>query len=300
MSILKKFNTALRNSAGVLTINQRNLHYIFPKNPRQHFPLADDKLLTKELLVPAGVPMPKTHLVYNNFYELAGLEDDINKLNNFVIKPAKGRVGGGIIALSKKPGENWFSISGKKYSIRALKKHISDIIFGVYSFDLHDKAIIEEKIVQHQKIEAISPFGLADIRLILLDDHHIMPMLRIPTSISDGKSNLHQGALGVGVDLETGVTNNAVWMGKDIDHHPDSGESILGIKLPFWQDVLNVAAKASTAAPLNYLGVDIAFAAAGPVLLEINVRPGLEIQNINNRGLKRQFTTIWTMENSDR
>ena len=37
-----------------------------------------------------------------------------------------------------------------------------------------------------------------------------MAMLRLPTKASGGRANLHQGAIGAGVDLVTGVTHHAV------------------------------------------------------------------------------------------
>lgn len=286
MGILERIRNFHKNSRGVLSINQRNLQYIYPKNRREHYPLADDKVLTKELLIPAGVPMPKTFMTYGNFYELANLADDLAGHNDFVIKPAKGRVGGGIITVSERRGNNWLSLNGQEYSLNHLKRHISDIIFGVFSYDLQDRAIIEELILQHRDLQRLSPFGLADVRLIIMDDKTIMPMLRVPTKDSDGKSNLHQGALGVGIDLQTGITNNAVWMGKEITHHPDSSFPLIGQQLPFWAEIIKIGETASRATPLNYLGVDIGIGRQGPVMLEINVRPGLEIQNINNCGLR--------------
>ena len=45
--------------------------------------------------------------------------------------------------------------------------------------------------------------------------------------------------------------------------------------------------KISRQSPLGYLGVDLVVdAKLGPQVLEINVRPGLEIQNVNAMGLR--------------
>ena len=293
MDFMKKIAGFYKNSTGVLTINQRNLQYVYPRNRRKHYPLADNKILTKELLIPAGVPMPETFKIYSNFYELAGLADDLAPHGAFVIKPAKGRVGGGIITISGRRGNKWLGPDEKVYDLYDLKRHISDIIFGVFSYDLHDRAIIEELIVQHQDLQDLSPFGLADVRLIIMDDKTIMPMLRIPTQISGGKSNLHQGALGVGIDPASGVTNNAVWMGEEINRHPDSDVALVGRKLPCWDEIIKIGETASRITPLNYLGIDIGIGEKGPVLLEINVRPGLEIQNINNCGLRTAMAEIF-------
>ena len=53
-----------------------------------------------------------------------------------------------------------------------------------------------------------------------------------PLKESNGKANLHHGAIGVGIDLENGVTLKGVHHDRAIVKHPDTGESIKGIALP--------------------------------------------------------------------
>jgi alpha-L-glutamate ligase-like protein len=272
-------------AAKVLSMNRRNLHFIYTRNQRKHFPLADDKLLAKEVLIAAGVSMPKTHRIYSYFYELRDLENELGAYDDFVIKPAQGSGGNGIIVIVGRNGDDWVGISGKIYSAFDLRKHISDIIFGIYSFDLGDRAIIESRIVQHAEMSELSPLGLADVRVIMCDNIPVMSMTRVPTKQSDGKANLHQGALGVAIDIGSGVTTHARFLGQPIEKHPDTGVAVLGRTLPFWTEVIALAERAAQAVPLKYLGVDISISPDGPLLLEINVRPGLEIQNVNERGM---------------
>lgn len=295
--LLSLVSGAHERAAKVLSMNRRNLHYIYTRNERQYFPLADDKLLTKDVLVAAGVRMPRTHLVYGYFYELRNLERDLDPLHDFVIKPAQGSGGNGIIVIVGRNGRDWVGISGKVYTAYDLQKHITDIIFGVYSFDLGDRAIIESRITQHPAMEELSPLGLADVRVIMCDDSPVMSMTRIPTRQSDGKANLHQGALGVAIDIATGITTHGRFLGQPIDRHPDSGIPLIGRTLPFWPEIIELARRAAKAVPLKYLGVDISVAPDGPQLLEINVRPGLEIQNVNNRGLLPELQGITMKEN---
>jgi alpha-L-glutamate ligase-like protein len=276
----------VRKHAGkVLAMNRRNLHYIYTRNQRKHFPLADDKLLAKEVLIAAGVRMPRTHRVYSYFYELRDLEKDLGAYGDFVIKPAQGSGGNGIIVIVGRKGDDWVGISGKIYTAFDLRKHISDIIFGIYSFDLGDRAIIESRIVQHAEMTELSPLGLADVRVIMCDEKPVMSMTRVPTRQSDGKANLHQGALGVAIDIASGITTHAQFLGQPIAEHPDTGIAVLGRRLPFWTETIELAERAAQAVPLKYLGVDISISPDGPLLLEINVRPGLEIQNVNGRGM---------------
>lgn len=277
------------HARAVLTMNQRNLRFIYPYNPRRYFPLADDKLRTKEIMQQIGVRVPATYQTYGYFYELQNLERDLAAHEDFVIKPSKGSGGGGIVVIAGRQGAYWVGPSGKRFGVGELRKHICDIIFGVYSFDLADRVIIEERVRQHAEISALSPFGLADVRVILFQDEPMFAMTRVPTRASDGRANLHQGALGIGIDLATGMTMHAILHNEPVKTHPDTGETLLGRTLPYWDGILRIARLAGQAVPLKYLGVDISIAETGPVLLEINVRPGLQIQNANLAGLRARL-----------
>jgi hypothetical protein len=147
--------------------------------------------------------------------------------------------------------------------------------------------VVEERLIQHPDIIELSPLGLADVRVILFQNEPTLAMIRIATQKSDGKANLHKGGIGIGIDLESGRTNHAIIEGQQITAHPDSGISLLEIAIPHWEEILRISRLAAEAVPLKYLGVDIALTERGPVLLEINVRPGLAIQNANQRGLKK-------------
>lgn len=282
----REWRNARELARGVLGMNQRNLNYIYPNNARKDFPAADDKILTKEIMRRAGVPVPETYRIYSYFYELTGLARDLADHDQFVIKPAQGSGGGGIMVIAGRGEQGWTGVTGRTYGVQELKKHLSDIIFGVYSFDLGDRALVEQRIVQHEEMDLLSPLGLADVRVIVYRDEPVLSMTRLPTVSSAGRANLHQGAVGVGIDLASGRTVHAILRGQRVEAHPDTGVGLLGRTIPCWQDVLLTATRAAKAVPLKYLGVDISITPQGPVLLEINVRPGLEIQNANLHGLR--------------
>jgi alpha-L-glutamate ligase-like protein len=273
-------------------MNNRNLGFIYPHNQRRDFPLANNKLLCKETLSAVGVAVPGTHFSYSYFYELRNIQQELSSLDDFVIKPANGSGGNGIVVIVKKVDGGWCSAGGSFYGIEEIKKHISDIIFGVYSHGMQDTAVIEQRIVQHERMNVICDLGLADVRIILFNDQPVMAMSRIPTSESDGKANLHQGAIGLGINIETGRTQHAIKAGVAITHHPDSQQALLDVAIPHWQAAMLMAVKAAKAVPLKYLGVDIAIAEQGPVLIEINARPGIEIQNANNTAMRLPLDKI--------
>ena len=281
---LKRF---FRASTHVLSMNQRNLEYIYPNNARHDFPIADNKLLTKQILSKAGVSVPETYTSYSSFFEMRDMEKDLKALGSFVVKPAQGSGGGGILVVAGQCEQGWKSVSGKIYTLEDLKKHIADIIFGVYSFGLSDHAIIEAKIEQHQALNQLSPFGLTDVRMILCQHKPVLSMLRVPTEESDGKANLHQGALGVGIDIQTGQATYATHYGETITAHPDTKVSLEAFSLPFWDEIVRMSIQVAESVPLKYLGVDLVISTDKPMVLEVNVRPGIEIQNANMMGMRK-------------
>ncbi len=134
--------------------------------------------------------------------------------------------------------------------------------------------------------KSISYEGVPDIRIIVLMGYPVMAMLRLPTRQSGGKANLHQGAIGVGVDLATGTTLQGTWLNNKINKHPDTSTLVAGVQLPDWNGFMTLAAGCYELCGLGYIGVDMVLDQdKGPLILELNARPGLNIQIANNAGL---------------
>ena len=273
----------------ILGVNERNLKLIYEHNPTQHYPKADDKLLTKEILQAANIPAPKLLYSYRYFFELDSLIEDLWGRGDFVIKPARGRGGGGILVCDRFQNGQWFTTSGRPYSAAKMLDHAIEILHGVYSLDNTDDAVmIEEKIQLHECMDKVTYQGIPDIRVVVFQQIPIMAMLRIPTKCSEGRANLHAGGIGIGIDLETGVTTSARIKQRIIKTHPDTGAKLLGIKIPHWGTILNIAQSIQNDIPMGYMGIDFVIDERyGPQILECNVRPGLEIQNVNDQGLKK-------------
>ncbi len=270
----------------VFGINARNRRLIYPWNERRDYPLADDKLRTKEILSKAGVPVPLTLCVFSDMLEARRAPAILRGVADFVIKPAKGGAGNGILVLVKPSPPGWLDHSGRLWTPQGISRHVSDIIFGNYTHGLSDRAIVEDRLVQAPLFGDVLFPGLPDIRILTLGAEAIMAMLRVPTNRSGGRANLHQGAVGVGIDLATGKATHATFRGAPIEEHPDTGTPLVGPEIPGWSEMVAVAERAARALPLGYLGIDLAIhRSRGPLVLEVNVRPGLEIQNANNQGL---------------
>lgn len=278
----------------VVGINRRNVTLVYPNNPRRHFPIADDKLLAKEHFAKAGVPVAKTIAICEGLFAVRDTVRSLRERSQFVVKPASGSGGSGILVVGERVAEGqWRKAGGDVVTSGQLEKHLADIIFGAYSNALDDRAFIEERVTPHAFFSELWPDGLCDLRVITLGGEPLMSMVRVPTRESEGKANLHQGGLGIAVDLATGMTTRAVHHGKAVERHPETGVELVGRKVPHWEEVLEVAVRTANSVPLGYLGVDVVVDREhGPLVLEINVRPGLEIQNVNGRGLGAALRSV--------
>lgn len=277
----------------VLGMNRRNVEYILSRNPRRHFAIADDKMLAKETLARAGVPVSPTLMTFRDFFEVGHIAERLAPHGTFAIKPARGHGGIGILIVARREGDTFFTPGGHELGIDALRKHVADIVFGVFSLDRADVAIVEPRLIPSPFFAGLSSLGLSDLRVIMCDEVPALAMIRVPTLASDGKANLHQGALGLAVRIEDGRITRAQLKGREVERHPDTGAALVGQTVPGWADMVQICCKAARALPLKYLGVDLVVdETLGPLILEINVRPGLEIQNVNQVGLRGRFETL--------
>jgi alpha-L-glutamate ligase-like protein len=269
----------------VMSINRRNVEYVYAWNRRRFFRYADDKVLAKQVMQQHDIPVPATFGCIRGMGDITEAWREVSRKQHLVIKPARGRAGGGILVLEKLSG-GWKTPSGRRLDNREVVNRIADIIFGNFSLGISDTALIEERLWQHQLFDDIYSGGIADIRVIVFRGRPVMAMSRVPTRASDGKANLHQGALGIGIDLNSGMLNGGSIKGTPVDRHPDSGMDFCGRQVPCWDEVIAVSKRAGEVFPLKYLGVDLVLdKSRGPVVMEINARPGLEIQNVNRCGL---------------
>ena len=272
---------------GILGINRRNLGLLFELNPRGLYRQLDDKVITKRLCAAGGVPVPETYAVVERYGDIRPLSDTIGRWGEFVVKPARGSGGRGVLVVAGQCSRGFRTVRGMAISLAELRYHLSTTLAGLYSLGGRpDRAIIEERVNIHPSFRALAVDGTPDVRVIIHQRRPAMAMLRLPTTASMGRANLHQGAVGVGIDIATGRTRGGVCLNRAVSIHPDTGASVQGIEIPGWPDVLATATRLSEALGLGYLGVDIVLdAGRGPVVLEANARPGLAIQIANQCGL---------------
>ncbi len=318
-------------SSHILGLNSRNHLYLSRYNSRRGREIADSKYLTKKLLRRRKLPHPRLLAYFDTAEKLAKF--DWSQLSeNFVIKPAAGYAGEGIVLIRKRIKDRKFQLmDGSTVSLDDLKLHILDILAGRFDkYDLPGAAMIEERVKKHPRFKRYAYQGTPDVRVIVFNKVPVMAMLRLPTPESRGRANLHQGAVGVGIDLATGITTSAVHWDKPIKtvddrrwrvgvedrrskvdiqnnpssilhlpppsstiHLPSSNLKLNGLRLPWWDQILELSIQAQTIVPLGYMAVDFLLDPdKGPLIIELTARPGLSIQLANQAGLQRRLERV--------
>jgi alpha-L-glutamate ligase-like protein len=285
------------SSNKILGMNARNLIYIRPNNLKPAKRLADNKLLSKSVLRKNKLAVPKLIAKIKNHEDLNDFDFGLLP-PSFVLKPNLGLGGEGIVVVyGKRKGEEnvWIKADNSLVTEDDLKNHVQNILDGSFSrTSIPDIAFFEERIKLSKVFKPYSYKGMPDVRVIVYNNVPIMAMLRLATEESGGRANLQLGGIGCGIDIATGVTTTAVQgKSKSIEYVPKTRMSLSGIKIPYWDEILEMAVRAQQVSRIGFLGADIALDRdRGPVFLELNARPGLSIQLANTEGLLTRLERI--------
>lgn len=275
-------------------INRRNLELVIPFNSRRNLVNVNEKVRCKKLLEAGGIPVPRTLAVCASYRDVSDLSQNLANESAFAIKPGRGYGGEGILLITDREESSYRSTGDDLLTFDDICLHISQIIDGVYSLDNYaDQALIEELIIPDPAINSLCGPGVPDIRIIVFRNQIIGGMLRLPTAMSGGKANLHQGGVGVGIDIESGLTTTATVKGKIVSEHPDTRQRLAGLRVPYWEQILEISPQIPDLVGLGYVGIDyVVDQRYGMLILEVNGRPGLQIQMANMKGLRSRFQDI--------
>lgn len=140
--------------------------------------------------------------------------------------------------------------------------------------------IVEEYIVQHRDINAINPKAVSIVRFYStvspLGSYLFAPVFT--TSVNRDISNGCQDALTAMIDIRSGeIISDAVDQTNIVDYalHPVTQVPFKGLRIPFWQETIDMMKKAvPLAGKISNVGWDVAITEKGPIIIEANTIPG--------------------------
>jgi len=182
--------------------------------------------------------------------------------------------------LSNKSGKivlKWnFGERGLRIKVLSVKDLDSQAIIKYLAATGND--FIEEYIIQHKDLMRLSPSGVNTLRIVTQlnnkDEVEILAtILRI--SVNSAVDNWHAGNMAAPINLSTGIVEGPAYY-MDITkpeeyYHPTTGVKIVGFKIPYWKESLQMAKDAALYNKKNRsIGWDIAVTDDGPDLIEGN------------------------------
>lgn len=164
--------------------------------------------------------------------------------------------------------------------------------------------LIEDAIVQHEKMNELYSGSVNTLRMVTLVDNdkkpHFMYALIRMGQKGAKVDNISSGGMYAPVN-ENGIITHAAFCDKEgicHDIHPTSGTKLVGFEIPYFTEAVELVKKAATVIPdMRYIGWDVAITENGPILVEGNNFPSYDmVQNYRHRdgdeGIKAKFEEV--------
>lgn len=202
----------------------------------------------------------------------------INEHDAVVRKPISGLGGSNVEKIETK-------------SIKNSKKFYEDL--------KTDNCFLEELVIQNKEWSKLNPKSLNTIRVVTYALNGKSKVLFAVARIGSGKSivdNFHQGGVGVKVNIENGtLEGNAIdKAGNESPITSITKVKVNGFKIPYWNEIIKITTEAALVNDkVNIVGWDVGLTDNGPVIIEGNRGPGMDIiQVLYKRGVKPDLKKI--------
>lgn len=242
---------------------------------RKPTPLSD-KLLFWQIMSKAGVPSVPVIAVVRNGSWVEGSWDSLDEARkDFVIKPLHLCRGRGIVFFDAHPENGWL-MAGKRLSSAETRAHIENL-------SKQQDYIVQHRMQDHPVLRSFGIDGVVTVRIVTIKTRTmarpegLIAALRLPNPRHRIPNMADQGLI-CRVDWNSGLTWSAEGTTpgyEALKAHPQTGATLGGIQVPFWQECKDLCYAAHLVQPtLNNMGWDLIITPEGPLLLEANTRWG--------------------------
>ena len=226
------------------------------------------------------------YLLYLDGSQNSGSLPDID----LFIKPATGRGGKGT--------QRW-TLAGKETFSSPSHQHVGKelLLERLISTAAQRPLLVQPRLRAHRAFSSLSNGALSTVRVVTCldefgDPEVVEALFRMAQGNRSIVDNFHAGGLAAAVSLDDGRLGQA--SGQDsrcdwVSKHPDTHAQIEGFELPLWLETKQLAINAHQAfADRKIIGWDIAITDDGPVIVEGNSSPDLDMhQRVRRRGLRQ-------------
>jgi hypothetical protein len=213
--------------------------------------------------------------------------------HDLFVKPAKGRGGRGAERWDRTASGMFVGPESQAIAAEVLLERLIDR-------SRREPLVIQPRLSAHPRLRDVTVGALPTVRVVTClneagEPEVIGAVFRMSIGTNRTVDNLHAGGIAAAVDLESGRLSRATNLGTDahlgwLSVHPDTNAEIEGRALPRWDQVKRIAVDAHRAfADRVVIGWDIAILEDGPILVEGNGNPDMDIiQRFMRVGLRGQ------------
>ena len=148
--------------------------------------------------------------------------------------------------------------------------------------------VLEELIVQHEDMARLYPLAVNTIRIVTVVDDNKKDVHCAYATVKMGNEgkfvdNMENSGLACPIDQETGEICGVAHTSKLINYdvHPYSGVKLLGYKIPYAKEAIEMCKRAALVVPeMRYIGWDVCIMPDGPAIVEGNNYAGYDFSQL--------------------
>ena len=260
--------------------------------------ITKDKFYANSVFIANGLPcienlalISSSGLIYPDG-KTVDLDSILNLTFPFFIKSITLEAGEGVL---------FCQIVNNEILVNGVQKTISDLS-KILS---NKKWILQKKYVSHKNLEEINSTALNSTRIFTIQNENGPDFLCAYQGFATGNAtsdSWQHGSVYVGIDLEnetlkeSGLTSVSDKRSGLLKEHPDDGIKYKDYKIPFLQEAVGLCIRAHRLLYFNFIiGWDVAITDSGPLIVEANEKPGINVAQALNGGLRREI-----MERADK
>jgi hypothetical protein len=217
--------------------------------------------------------------------EIKFIEDHRLPEEDLFAKPELGKCGQGALMYYYAGSATYRSTSGRVMGDDDILEQIADC-------SKETPYILQPRYKNHPEIARLSPQALCTSRVITCrapsGSVEVLACIFKMATGNNCTDNFATGGIAIPVDIQTGTLGRGVTkeqFTKRIKRHPQTGQIFAGFQIPGWRDLISLCIKAHNAfGAYALIGWDVAITGDGPILVEGNLRWGVESMQIAHGG----------------